>query len=62
MKADQFVELLSGDAAPPRTLQSDFIPAGAGGTAIAAALFFAAIGFRPDMAEASGGPRFPSNS
>jgi hypothetical protein len=58
MKTDQFVELLSGDAAPPRTLQSDLILAGAGGAAIAAALFFAAIGFRPDIAEASGSPRF----
>jgi len=58
MKTDQFVELLSGDAAPPRTLQSVLILAGAGGAASAAALFFAAIGFRPDIAEALGSPRF----
>jgi hypothetical protein len=58
MKTDQLVELLSGDAAPPRTLQSVLTQAVAGGTAIAAALFFAAIGFRPDIAEALGNPRF----
>ena len=39
MKTDQFVELLLGDAAPPRTLQSALILAGTGGAAIAAALF-----------------------
>ncbi|MCC8953375.1 DUF1109 family protein [Bradyrhizobium sp. Pear77] len=58
MKTDQFVELLSGDTALPRTLQSVLTLAGAGGAAIAAALFFAVIGFRPDIAEAFGSPRF----
>jgi len=58
MKTDQFVALLAGDAAPPKAMPSVVILAGAGGAAIAAALFFAAIGCRPDIAEAIGSIRF----
>jgi hypothetical protein len=58
MKTDNLVDLLSQDSSPPRSLRSTLMVAVAGAVAIAACLFFAAIGFRPDIAEAVGSVRF----
>lgn len=58
MKTDDFISLLAQDASPPWRLRSVLTIAAAGGILIAAILFFGAIGFRPDIAEAVGSGRF----
>src|SRR6516162_5438638 len=51
MKTDDLIELLVEDLVP-RRLRSFLAGAVAGGIIIAAILFFAGIGFRPDISEA----------
>jgi len=58
MKTDDLIELLAKDSAPPRRFRAVLAWAVAGGIVVAAALFFAAIGFRPDIAEAATSARF----
>ncbi|MGX5736004.1 NrsF family protein [Bosea thiooxidans] len=58
MKTDDLIDLLAQDSTPPRRLRSVLTVAAAGGIVIAAILFFAAIGFRPDIAEAVTSGRF----
>ena len=61
MKTDNLIELLVKDLVPWR-FQSILAGAVAGGIIIAAILFFAAIGFRPDISEAVNSSRFLFNS
>lgn len=58
MKTDDFIGLLAEDSSPPWRFRSVLAAAIAGGAAIAAIMFFAAIGFRPDIAAAVGSARF----
>ena len=58
MKTDELIDLLANDKAPEWPLQLAFAVAAAAGTLVAAALFFAAIGFRPDIAVAVQSIRF----
>ncbi|MGD9539228.1 MAG: NrsF family protein [Alphaproteobacteria bacterium] len=58
MKTDDLIELLAKDSAPPRRFWVVLAWAVAGGIVVTAALFFAAIGFRPDIAEAATSARF----
>ena len=57
MKTDDLIELLVKDSAPWR-FRSVLAGAIAGGIIIAAIVFFAAIGFRPDISEALESNRF----
>ena len=57
MKTDDLIELLVKDLVPWR-FRSILAGAVAGGIIIAAILFFAAIGFRPDISEAVNSSRF----
>ena len=57
MKTDNLVELLAKDLVPWR-FRSVLAAAVAGGILIAAILFFAGIGFRPDISEAVKSARF----
>ena len=57
MKTDNLIELLVKDLAPWR-FRSILAGAVAGGILIAAMLFFAGIGFRPDISEAVNSTRF----
>jgi hypothetical protein len=52
VKTDNFIDLLAEDSSPPWRFRSVLAAAVAGGTVIAAILFFAGIGLRPDIAEA----------
>ena len=57
MKTDNLIELLVKDSVPWR-FRSIVAGAVAGGIVVAAILFFAAIGFRPDISEAVKSSRF----
>lgn len=58
MKTDDLIDLLAADPSPPRRFRPVVAMAVAGGILVAAALFFAGIGFRPDIAEAVKSGRF----
>lgn len=58
MKTDDLIDLLAKDLPPPWRFGPVLALAVAGGAAIAAILFFAGIGFRPDIAEAMRHERF----
>lgn len=58
MKTDELIILLSNDGLPRWRLGSSFVVGAAVGTVAAATLFFAEIGFRPDIAEAVHSIRF----
>ncbi len=58
MKTDELVDLLTKDSPPPWPFRSILAGALAGGIAIAAIVFFVAIGFRPDIYEALASSRF----
>jgi hypothetical protein len=58
VKTDELIELLAKDSPPPWPFRSILAGAVAGGIAIAAIVFFAGIGFRPDISEALGSSRF----
>lgn len=57
MKTDDFIELLVKDS-PPWRFRSILAAALAAGIIIAAALFFAGVGFRPDISQAVKSDRF----
>ena len=58
MRTDDFIGLLAQDTASPGNFRAAFTMAAAGGVIIAAVLFFAALGFRPDISEAMRSGRF----
>ena len=58
MKTDDLIELLVKDLAPSWRFRSIVAWAVAGGILIAAVLFFAGVGFRPDISEAVESNRF----
>jgi len=58
MKTDDLIDLLAKDSPPPWRFRSVLTWAVAGGAAVAALLFFAGIGFRPDIADAMKHERF----
>jgi hypothetical protein len=58
VKTDELIDLLAKDSPPPWPFRSVLASAVAGGIAIAAIVFFAGIGFRPDIFEALGSSRF----
>jgi hypothetical protein len=58
VKTDDFINLLARDSDRPRGFRSIVAGAVAGGIIIAAILFFAGIGFRPDISEAVRSNRF----
>lgn len=58
MKTDDFINLLAKDFDRPWSFRSMLAGAVAGGIIIAAILFFAGIGFRPDISEAVRSNRF----
>jgi hypothetical protein len=58
VKTDELIDLLAKDSSPPQGFRAALAIAIAVGTAIAAMLFFAAIGSRPDIAEALHSGRF----
>jgi hypothetical protein len=58
MKADDLITLLAQDPSPRRPFHQVVTIAAMVGVAIAAAAFFAGIGFRPDISEAVASPRF----
>jgi hypothetical protein len=58
VKTDELIILLSNDGLPRWRLGSSFVVGAAVGTVAAATLFFAEIGFRPDIAEAVHSIRF----
>ena len=58
MKTDDLIDLLAKDSPPPWRFRSVLAGAVAGGLIIAAILFFAGIGFRPDISEAVRSSRF----
>jgi hypothetical protein len=58
VKTDELIDLLANDSSPPWPFRSILAGAVAGGIAIAAIVFFAGIGFRPDISEALGSSRF----
>ena len=58
MKTEDFISLLSQDLSPRWRFRSVLAGAVAGGIVIAAILFFAGIGFRPDIAKAIRSVRF----
>jgi hypothetical protein len=58
VKTDELIILLSNDGLPRWRLRSSFVVGAAVGTVAAATLFFAEIGFRPDIAEAVHSIRF----
>jgi hypothetical protein len=58
VKTDELIILLSNDGLPRWRLWSSFVVGAAAGTSAAATLFFAEIGFRPDIAEAVHSIRF----
>jgi hypothetical protein len=58
VKTDDLINLLANDPRPPWRFRSVLATAIAGGIIIAGALFFAGIGFRPDISEAVHSGRF----
>src|ERR1700753_3142457 len=58
MKTDELIHLLANDRVPDWPLQLTFAVAAAAGTLVAATLFFAEMGFRPDIAAAVQSIRF----
>jgi hypothetical protein len=58
MKTDELIHLLANDRVPEWPLQLTFAVAAAAGTLVAAVLFFAEMGFRPDIAAAVQSIRF----
>jgi hypothetical protein len=58
VKTDNLIDLLAKDGAPTWRFRSLLVGAVTGGVIIAAIVFFAGIGFRPDIAEAVGTGRF----
>jgi len=58
VKTDDFINLLAQDSSPPWRFQRVLAFAVVGGMALAAVLFFAAIGFRPDIDAALQTSRF----
>jgi hypothetical protein len=58
VKTDELIDLLAKDSPPPWPFRSVLAGAVAGGIAIAAIVFFAGIGFRPDISKALGSSRF----
>ena len=58
MKTDELITLLSNDGPPRRSLLPTLVVGAALGTVVAATLFFAEIGFRPDIAQAVQSIRF----
>jgi hypothetical protein len=58
VKTDELVNLLAKDSPPPWPFRSILAAAFVGGIVIAAIVFFAGIGFRPDLLEALGSNRF----
>ena len=58
MKTDDLIDLLAKDSDRPWSFRSVLAGAVAGGIIIAAILFFAGIGFRPDISEAVKSSRF----
>jgi hypothetical protein len=59
VKTDELVDLLAKDSPPPWPFRSILAGAFGSGIVIAAIVFFAGIGFRPDILEALGSSRFP---
>jgi hypothetical protein len=58
VKTDELIDLLAKDPPPPWPLRSILASAVVGGIVIAAIVFFAGIGFRPDIRGALGSSRF----
>lgn len=58
MKTDELITLLSNDGPPRRSLLPSLVVGAAVGAVVAATLFFAEIGFRPDIAQAVQSIRF----
>jgi hypothetical protein len=58
VRTDELIDLLAKDSPPPWPFRSILAGAVAGGIAIAAIVFFAGIGFRPDISAALGSSRF----
>jgi hypothetical protein len=58
VKTDELVDLLAKDLPPPWPFRSILAAAFVGGIVIAAIVFFAGIGFRPDISEALDSNRF----
>jgi hypothetical protein len=58
VQTDELIDLLAKDSAPPWRFGSVLAGAVAGGIIIAAILFFAEIGIRPDISEAMSSGRF----
>ena len=58
MKTDDFIKTLAADSSPPWRFRSVVTIGLAGSVVVAAAVFFAVIGFRPDIAEALRSVRF----
>jgi hypothetical protein len=58
VKTNDLIDLLTTDSTPPWRFRSVLAAAVAGGIIIAAVLFFAGIGFRPDISEAVKSGRF----
>jgi hypothetical protein len=58
VKTDELIDLLAKDSPPPWPFRSILAGAIVGGIVIAAIVFFAGIGFRPDISEALGSNRF----
>ncbi|TXL79582.1 DUF1109 family protein [Vineibacter terrae] len=58
MKTDDLITVLARDSSPPWRFRPVLLAAICGSIIAAAALFFAGIGFRPDIAEALGSGRF----
>lgn len=58
MKTEELIELLAQDPSPRLRLRSTIAGAVGGGTLVAATIFFAKIGIRPDISEAVQSIRF----
>jgi hypothetical protein len=58
VRTDDLVDLLAQDSPPPWRFRSLLAAGVAGGIVVAAVLFFAGIGFRPDIADAIRSSRF----
>jgi hypothetical protein len=58
VKTDGLIDLLAKDSGPPWPFRSVLAGAAAGGIAIAAIVFLAGIGVRPDISEAANSARF----
>lgn len=58
MKTDDLIRMMAADPAPRWRFGPILRAAVAGGVLLSAVLFFAMLGFRPDIAQALGSPRF----